>query len=313
MDPLLAHAHPGISTVNRSTRQPLVGKLKRALLALAVSTGAVGALTWSPASLACAVEPFMASVCIMAWPRNVNFGGDLYTTAAGQTLQVASFQALYSIIGTTYGGSTQQGNFKLPDLRGRVVVGVGQSPGLPAYNYGNTGGAVGVVLSVSQLPSHNHALGTSVTTNTNMANVTVETTSGTLAVTTTAGTLAASSSISGLTATLKASTASNTSSDPTGMALSTPNSPTRYYATTAPSVNMNAGSIALGGSVTTTLSGAPSSTLSGAPSTTLSGTPSVTVGGVTEATGGGTGIPTMPPYAALVYYIAIGGIYPTPD
>jgi microcystin-dependent protein len=58
----------------------------------------------------------------------------------GQTLQIAQNQALYAVIGATYGGDGQT-NFKLPDLRGRVVVDAGAGVGLSVYNMGQIGGS----------------------------------------------------------------------------------------------------------------------------------------------------------------------------
>ncbi len=235
----------------------MISKYKRSLISVAVSAGLLGTVTWSPASLACSTEPFMSSICIMTWPKTATFGGSLYTIAAGQTLQVSQYQALYSIIGNTYGG-TSPSTFALPDLRGRVVVGVGAGPGLPPVNYGNKAG---------QLPSHAHGLSsnakitttsagmTATTTlgtlqvNTTVGTLAVNTTTGTLAVNTTAGNMGASSAISGLTATLNASTglSGTAGQDPTGNALPTMSAPARLYTTTPPTIAMNTGSVTMGG------------------------------------------------------------------
>ena len=70
---------------------------------------------------------------------------------------IAQNTALFSILGTTYGGNGQT-NFALPDLRGRTIVGAGQGPGLPNWDLGQADGADTHFLSVLQMPDHNHTL-----------------------------------------------------------------------------------------------------------------------------------------------------------
>jgi microcystin-dependent protein len=73
----------------------------------------------------------------------------------GQLLDSASNQALYSLIGNTY-GSPQGTSFRIPDLRGRLVLGAGSGPGLSPYKHGQRGGSEGVALTEAQMPAHNH-------------------------------------------------------------------------------------------------------------------------------------------------------------
>ncbi len=90
----------------------------------------------------------------------------------GQELPVNQYQALYSIIGTTYGGSST--TFKLPDLRGRFPLGAGAGPGLtPRVLGGNVGGAETVTLSANQIPAHTHTATVTVNagTDANLSNV----------------------------------------------------------------------------------------------------------------------------------------------
>ena len=75
----------------------------------------------------------------------------------GQTLPIASYPNLHSVIGTTYGGDGIT-TFAVPDLRGRVPIGIGQGPGLTSRTLGQTGGAESVALSDTQLPPHTHTL-----------------------------------------------------------------------------------------------------------------------------------------------------------
>ena len=76
----------------------------------------------------------------------------------GRLLAISQYNALFALIGTTYGGDGQV-TFALPDLRGRVVIGTGLGPG-SATNYvlGQTGGTEEVTLTANQIPAHSHAL-----------------------------------------------------------------------------------------------------------------------------------------------------------
>ncbi|MDP1663585.1 MAG: tail fiber protein [Methylobacter sp.] len=76
----------------------------------------------------------------------------------GSLQSIASYQALYSLLGTTYGGDGRA-TFGLPNLQGRTVIGIGQGPGLQDITKGEKLGAVHVALtSINQLPAHNHAI-----------------------------------------------------------------------------------------------------------------------------------------------------------
>jgi microcystin-dependent protein len=74
---------------------------------------------------------------------------------AGQILAISQNTALFSLLGTTYGGNGTT-TFALPDLRGRVPVGIGQGPGLSNVNEGEVSGSESVTLQVNQMPSHAH-------------------------------------------------------------------------------------------------------------------------------------------------------------
>lgn len=83
-------------------------------------------------------------------PRN-------YALAQGQILSIAQNTALFSLLGTTYGGNGQT-TFAIPDLRGRVAVGQGQGPGLSANSLGQLSGTETTTLLTSNLPAHTHSL-----------------------------------------------------------------------------------------------------------------------------------------------------------
>lgn len=80
-----------------------------------------------------------------------------WALCAGQTLSIAQYQALFALLGTTYGGNGTT-TFNLPDLRARVPIGFGQAPGLSPYSLGAPGGEETHQLSAGEVPSHGHVL-----------------------------------------------------------------------------------------------------------------------------------------------------------
>jgi microcystin-dependent protein len=96
-------------------------------------------------------EPYLGTIAMFAG----NFAPRGWAFCAGQILSIAQNTALFSILGTTFGGDGVQ-TFALPDLRGRTPVGTGQGPGLTNINLGDRGGAETVTLTVANMPAHNH-------------------------------------------------------------------------------------------------------------------------------------------------------------
>jgi len=86
-----------------------------------------------------------------------NFAPRAWALCDGQLLSIASNTALFSILGTTYGGDGRS-TFGLPDLRGRAPIHAGHGPGLSDHRLGAKGGQEQVTLTVNQLPNHNHPL-----------------------------------------------------------------------------------------------------------------------------------------------------------
>ena len=84
-----------------------------------------------------------------------NFAPNSWAFCNGQTLSIASNTALFSLLGTTYGGNGQT-TFSLPDFRGRVAVGTGQGPGLSSYTLGQTSGAETFTILNNNFPPHSH-------------------------------------------------------------------------------------------------------------------------------------------------------------
>ena len=99
------------------------------------------------------MEPFIGMI--------VQFGGNFaprgWALCDGQLLSINSNSALFSILGTTYGGDGRS-TFGLPDLRGRVAMHAGTGPGLTPRNLGHKSGAENVTLTINQMPNHNHSI-----------------------------------------------------------------------------------------------------------------------------------------------------------
>lgn len=98
-------------------------------------------------------EPYIGEISMFAG----NFAPKNWAYCNGQLLSISQNTALFSILGTTYGGDGIT-TFALPDLRGRSPIGVGQGPGLGSYALGETGGTEKVTELISQMPAHSHTL-----------------------------------------------------------------------------------------------------------------------------------------------------------
>jgi microcystin-dependent protein len=99
-------------------------------------------------------EPFYAEIKMFGG----NFAPRGYAMCNGQILPIAQNTALFSLLGTTYGGNGQT-TFALPDLRGRVPVHPGQGPGLPPVSLGESSGEPHHTLISTEMPQHNHLVG----------------------------------------------------------------------------------------------------------------------------------------------------------
>jgi microcystin-dependent protein len=98
-------------------------------------------------------QPYLGMIILVPY----NFAPRGWAFCAGQIMPISQNTALFSLLGTTYGGNGTT-TFALPDLRGRVPIGQGQGPGLSDYVLGQVDGAENLSLSVGQLPSHTHAI-----------------------------------------------------------------------------------------------------------------------------------------------------------
>ncbi|HLP02946.1 MAG TPA: tail fiber protein [Opitutaceae bacterium] len=96
--------------------------------------------------------PFIGEVRLFGF----NFPPRNWARCEGQLLSIAQNQALFAILGTTYGGNGQN-NFALPDLRGRTPLHFGHGIGLPAFTLGQSGGEARHTLTTTEMPAHTHA------------------------------------------------------------------------------------------------------------------------------------------------------------
>jgi len=98
-------------------------------------------------------DPFVAEIRIFPF----NFAPKGWAWCDGQLLPLSQNTALFSLLGTTYGGNGKS-NFALPDLQGRAPMHPGQGPGLSLHDLGETGGSETVSLLESEIPSHQHSV-----------------------------------------------------------------------------------------------------------------------------------------------------------
>ena len=101
-------------------------------------------------------EPFLGQIITGGW----NFAPQGYAQCNGQILSIAQNTALFSLLGTTYGGNGQT-TFALPDLRGRVPMHVGQGSGLTDRSLGEMSGAENHTLITNEMPQHTHSVNVS--------------------------------------------------------------------------------------------------------------------------------------------------------
>jgi microcystin-dependent protein len=99
-------------------------------------------------------EPYIGEIKIVGF----NFAPRGFSTCSGQLLAISSNTALFSLLGTTFGGDGRT-TFGLPDFRGRTAIGVGTGPGLTPASWGQRLGTEYTYIQVSNMPAHSHAIG----------------------------------------------------------------------------------------------------------------------------------------------------------
>ncbi|MBK8556064.1 MAG: phage tail protein [Lewinellaceae bacterium] len=103
------------------------------------------------------MDTFIGNIMIFGF----NFAPQGWAQCNGQLLAISQYTALFSLLGTTYGGDGRT-TFALPDLRGRTPIGYGQGPGLSNIQLGQVGGIEQVTLITNNLPAHSHVATTNV-------------------------------------------------------------------------------------------------------------------------------------------------------
>ena len=121
------------------------------LAKLAVIASAPAALMSTATPASAGVDEYLGELMLVGY----NFCPRGSFEANGALLPIASWQALFSLYGTTFGGDGRT-SFGLPDLRGRSPIGQGSGPGLPPVQWGERSGSTSFTLNVTQMPSHNH-------------------------------------------------------------------------------------------------------------------------------------------------------------
>jgi microcystin-dependent protein len=97
------------------------------------------------------MDPFLGEIRIFGG----NFAPMDWAPCSGQLLPIQRYTALFSILGTQYGGDGRT-TFALPNLNGRVPIGAGNGPGLTPRTQGEMGGSASVTLTSGEMPAHNH-------------------------------------------------------------------------------------------------------------------------------------------------------------
>lgn len=107
------------------------------------------------------MEPYLGQIQAFGF----NFPPRGWALCDGQLLPIASYSAVFSLLGTTFGGDGRT-TFGLPDLRGRSMVHVGNGPGLDSIRWGERGGNYQTILTTANMPSHNHNISVAVNSST---------------------------------------------------------------------------------------------------------------------------------------------------
>lgn len=268
---------------------------KKSILSLSLVASLFGSIALDSAQACTQGDDLIGSICVVTYTRGCPSG---YVATDGRSLPISAYQALYALIGPTFGGDGKT-YFNVPDLRGRVVVGTGAavSPYTSQVTLGQKRGEESISLNQSQIPAHAHTA--TFTPTTGPVPVTIPGQAASGAITATASTDVVPGSPSSV--------------DPA------PNVH-NYYLT-----GVAGGTIY--GPVTTTLPGTDKSTLIGTTvavdgSAYKSATAAQTVN-ITNVTGGSvtvastpnqtTAVSTLPPELGLTYCIATQGMFPTFD
>lgn len=242
------------------------------------------------------MEPYIGQIMAVGF----EFAPEGWAMCNGQLLPINQHQALFSLLGTKYGGNGTT-NFGLPDLRGRVLLGMGHGPGLSSYQQGQVGGTENVSLQLTQIPAHNH----SVDTKGLQASIST-TASGTLSAK--AAFPATSAPVTGDVA-IPVNTAggfATTVKDPSLGVLGGTGTP--IYSGSAPNATYSGKAVPVTNGKTTIP--ATDATVSGSVSVPINAAASVTGTATTGLAGQSQPHSNIQPYLSMNYIIATQGIYP---
>lgn len=217
------------------------------------------------------MEPYIGQIGLFAF----NYApADYWIACNGQLLQISQYQALYALLGTTYGGDGKT-TFGLPNLQGTIPVGTGTSGGVQ-FILGKTGGAQTAMLTLNNLPLHTHGFtgtpASNIPVNLNLSGLTASTT-----VTVKTGSTPSSPTVSG-------NLLANSAADP-------------LYADPSSTPQGTLGGVS---ALTTLTGGSASGNISYTPAGTVQPGPTINQ----------QGFSIMPPYLPLTYGIALTGIWP---
>ncbi|WP_313150656.1 phage tail protein [Lysinibacillus capsici] len=227
------------------------------------------------------MEAFVGTIL----PWSLDWAPDGWLLCQGQELPINQYQAIYSLIGVKYGGNATT-TFKLPDLRGRVPVGMGQGVGLANRPIGQMAGSENVTLQTGQIPPHIHTV---TLNNTFSAGISGGSISN--------GACEVTVNLPKNATTVPGNTTSVPGSNKClGVAKTATNQDVNIYSTNSPDTTLQNDSVNATGKVTGTVTG------------TVNGTVTGTVN--TGITGSGTPIANMQPYLVINYIICYQGIYP---
>jgi microcystin-dependent protein len=229
------------------------------------------------------MEAFVGTIMAVGF----DFAPRGWSTCAGQLLPIQQTQVLFALLGVTFGGNGQT-TFGLPDLRGRMVRGTGQGPGMSNVARGESEGAESVALTLNQLPMHNHlAAFTSTTSGTSSVTLTQPFT-GAVEV---AGTFQATDGP----ATADIPQGGYTLGDVNGTS-------TRIYASSSTGTAVAIGAVTATGTVSGNLTAPGTLTL-----------PAITGTVAVGAAGAGQPTSILSPYLGLTTVIALQGLFPSRD
>lgn len=238
------------------------------------------------------MEPYIGQIMSVGF----QYAPQGWAQCAGQLLPISQQETLFTLLGTTYGGDGSS-TFGVPDLRGRIIVGSGQSPSLGlAFEPGDTGGAVAVTLTGSNVPGHVHpATGT--------VSLGALSAQGNVSLPVNAQITNQSVTVKGA---LSATTGAGSADAPTpGCTIGDPSGNTKIYASYNPSTAVSLAEFSSTGQLTAQGSGTASGSIdlpvTGTPTTVITVSPNVTAN---------QPIPLLPPFLAMFSIIALEGIYP---